>query len=128
MRNCDVVILLYSVTDKESFDFRLPDQENTITAVFRQGDKSEREPPLQPIRLLVGAKCDAKKDDWIKENLTEEYMKEYCERKGYLRWWESSAKENINVHKIFDYILDILFREEKKKIQKMQNNNECCIS
>lgn len=37
------------------------------------------------------------KIDLAKEGLVKEQMEEFCREKGFVGWYETSAKENINV-------------------------------
>jgi len=49
----------------------------------------------QPIPVvLLANKCDMTKEGIVKNN---EQMNKYCEEKGFAGWFETSAKDNINI-------------------------------
>ena len=41
--------------------------------------------------------CFLLKIDLAKEGLVKEQMEEFCKEKGFVGWFETSAKDNINV-------------------------------
>ncbi|CAF1516800.1 unnamed protein product [Rotaria magnacalcarata] len=90
--------------------------------------------------LLVGNKCDLLKEGIIS---SETQMTEFCQRNKFTRWYETSARDNINIGKVFltlveemmqniDTMKDVVKRRPSTvvDIQNMtpisNNNNRCC--
>lgn len=113
MRPVDVAIMGYSVDLKSSWE-QMQVWESELNKYH--GDQSNL------LKILVGAKCDLPKT-W---DQSEYFMMRYCREHGYLRWWEVSAKDNINVSEVFHYIAALLLQptpeEEKEKEKKKEIN------
>ncbi|CAF4322945.1 unnamed protein product [Rotaria socialis] len=90
--------------------------------------------------LLVGNKCDLLKEGII---ASETQMTEFCQRNKFTRWYETSARDNINIGKVFltlleemmqniDTMKDVVKRRSSTivDIQNMtpisNNSNRCC--
>ena len=92
MRHCDGVILVYDITNKESFN-SICEQINNIY------DIKEKDVPL----ILIGNKSDLKNQ---REVSTEEGLEEAEKHK--IKFFEVSAKEGTNVEKSIDELLNIM--------------------
>ena len=51
--------------------------------------------PLQVPVVLLANKCDLSKEGLVKNSAQ---MNAYCEEKGFAAWFETSAKENLNIN------------------------------
>ena len=109
MQSGDVFLLVYSITDKGSFEEIKEMHENLLKA---KGDVDE-----VPC-VLVGAKCDLESE----REITKEQGKETADEFGSCIFLETSAKKRINVEESFDtcvklFIQSLLEEEELKKIK-----------
>jgi len=52
--------------------------------------------------VLLGNKCDAEKEGLV-QNAAQ--MEEYCREKGFLAWFETSAKENMGIEEAADRLV-----------------------
>ncbi|UJR24845.1 hypothetical protein I4U23_006214 [Adineta vaga] len=66
--------------------------------------------------VLLANKCDLVKDD-LADNAQQ--MNEYCEEKGFAKWFETSAKDNINIDNAIRFLID----EIMKHIDVIQSSN-----
>ena len=78
---------------------------------------------MTPISLaLIGNKCDLRR----KEQLSEEHIKEFCEEHGFLKFFESSAKDGTNVNEAMHYLLEkaveMKLLEDKRSAENSNNN------
>jgi len=84
-RGADGVVLVYDVTNQDSFDH--------VDEWLADVDKfAER----NPVRLLVGNKADLMDQRQVSEELASKYAEE-----NHISWLETSAKTNTNIHAIF---------------------------
>ena len=44
--------------------------------------------------------------DLIEEGFVASHLDKYCEEKGFLGWFETSAKENINIEEAANLLVD----------------------
>ncbi|CAF1150226.1 unnamed protein product [Adineta ricciae] len=95
-------------------------RESTFDAVMRW--KSDLDSKVQlpngdriPCVLLAN-KCDLVKDD-LADNAQQ--MNEYCQEKGFVKWFETSAKDNINIENSIKFLID----EIMKHIEVIQSAN-----
>ena len=110
MRRSDGFLLVYSITDRSSFE----DIERKIAQVCRIRDVDDDEDvPM----VLVGNKCDREDDRQV---LFEEGH-EFAERHG-IPFFETSAKTSINVNEAFEALVRRC--EEKKEPDSSANNND----
>ena len=62
--------------------------------------------------VLLGNKCDAEQEDLV-QNANQ--MDEFCREKGFLGWYETSAKENIGIE------------ESARKLVEKVRKRCCCL-
>ncbi len=67
--------------------------------------------------VLLANKCDL-----VKTPLSEEVMNEYCKENGFLAWFATSAKENINIDEGINFLVEnILVHGGNETIPKETN-------
>ena len=47
--------------------------------------------------------------------VTEQKLKQYCQQKGNIQYFETSAKENVNVDKAFEEASRLAFKRDQKE-------------
>jgi len=92
MRQGQGYILVYSVTDKASFEKTREFYDEVSRA---KGGKEN------VVLVLVGNKCDLKEDRQVSEDDGKTLAKEY----GTPLFYETSAKTNINIKEVFDQLI-----------------------
>lgn len=110
------IILVYDISNKESFEklsyYNKIIEKNLVNGV---------------IKILVGNKCD-RKDRAIMEENGEKFAME-----NNYTFFETSTKNNINVEKVFDLIVNKMLKAEEEKKSKIakdkiiENNKNCFI-
>ena len=90
IREADIIILVYDVTDQKSF-YDLNKWIEDIKDCYNKWDET--------IRILIGNKCDMED----KRVISFRQGSEFANNNG-LEYIETSAKENINIHEIFEII------------------------
>jgi len=106
MRHCDGVILAYDITNRESF--------NSISTWMNNiYDIKEKDFPL----ILIGNKSDLKNQ---REVTTEEGLEAAEQYK--IKFFETSAKEGINVEQSIDELLNIMISKNLIKINKIKKS------
>ena len=106
MRHCDGVILVYDITNRESF--------NSISTWMNNiYDIKEKDFPL----ILIGNKSDLKNQ---REVTTEEGLEAAEQYK--IKFFETSAKERINVEQSLDELLNIMISKNLIKINKIKKS------
>ena len=102
------LILMYNVTERNSFQ----SVRNWIKQIEAHGDKSVK-------KVLVGHKCDEHGRVVTKEEgkkLAEEYN---------IGFFESSARNNINVSEVFNYLIkEILMEKDPEEIKKREKEKK----
>ena len=96
IKNSDAVILVYAIDDRNSFN-ALDQWLNKLNDTI---DISKK-----PI-MIIGNKSDVESD---KRVVTYEEGKKYADEKGY-HFYETSAKNNINIKEAFDDIFEQLYQ------------------
>ena len=126
-RGAHGILLLYDVTDKESFK----NLSNWLIEIEKNASKNI-------LRILIGNKCDLED----KRVITHAQGKEFDDTYG-LKFIETSAKKNLNVSEAFETLgRELMNAGAEKKIEKqkenkkisvakaqdltIQNNNRCC--
>jgi len=126
-RGAHGILLLYDVTDKESFK----NLSNWLIEIEKNASKNI-------LRILIGNKCDLED----KRVITHAQGKEFADTYG-LKFIETSAKKNLNVSEAFETLgRELMNAGAEKKIEKqkenkkisvakaqdltIQNNNRCC--
>ena len=106
MRHCDGVILMHDITNRESF--------NSISTWMNNiYDIKEKNFPL----ILIGNKSDLKNQ---REVTTEEGLEAAEQYK--IKFFETSAKERINVEQSIDELLNIMISKNLIKINKIKKS------
>ena len=105
IRLCDGIILMYSVTDRKSFNLI----SNWIQNIY---DMKEKDVPL----ILIGNKCDLEEQ---REVFTEEGIE--AAKKYNTLYFETSAKEGINVEESFEELLNKIIKKIEEKNEKKNN-------
>ena len=119
-RNTTAAILVYSKTNKSSFD-------NLGMWIRDIKNNTEQDMPI----FLVGNKCDEEKENIV---LNEEDGEELSKLYNLKYFCEASAKNSININEIFEEVAKVIYknyclrRNSKKEIdrltlQKKDNNN-----
>ena len=106
IRFCDGIILMYSITDRKSFVLI----SNWIQNIY---DMKEKDVPL----ILIGNKCDLEKERHV---FTEEGIE--AAKKYNTKYFETSAKEGINVEQSFEELLNKIIKKNEGKNEKKNNN------
>ena len=106
IRRCDGIILMYSITNRNSFEL-ISEWINNIY------DLKDRETPI----ILIGNKCDLEDQRKVSReegmNTAEKYKTIY---------FETSAKEGINVEEAIDVLLNKIINKKKGEKEKKDNN------
>ena len=106
IRRCDGIILMYSITNRKSFEL-ISEWINNIY------DLKDRETPI----ILIGNKCDLEDQRKVSReegmNTAEKYKTIF---------FETSAKEGINVEEAIDVLLNKIINKKKGEKEKKDNN------
>ena len=89
--NADGILFVYDISDNKTFEG------------VKKWIKESEEFSNNIKKLLIGNKCDLKH----KIKVSEEEVNEFCEEKN-LQWFETSAKENINLKEAFHKIVELI--------------------
>ena len=103
-RNSECCVLVCDLTDMKSFE--------TIDS-WRQeflNQLNPKDPENFPF-VLLGNKCDKENEIKVPYNK----IKQYCESKGNLPYFETSAKDNTNVDNAFETIAKLAFARNAKE-------------
>ena len=106
LKNADGVLFVFSLNEKQSFD----DMMKWIDLYNNNNGKSNV--PM----LLVGNKSD------LKREVEKDVIDKFLEKNKYLKYVDTSAKENTGINELFQEISEKLFQEYMKKSKKKQNN------
>ena len=97
-------ILVYDVTRAETFA--------AVDKWKTDLDSKVLLPDGRPIPcVLVGNKCDRKED--VELESESPIMKTYCQQKGFIDWFNVSAKNNTNVEKACNVLVERILENEK---------------
>jgi len=65
----------------------------------------------QPVPcVLLANKCDQPKEGLVNNS---SQMDKYCEEKGFLQWYETSAKENINIEPAAKFLVEKILENDR---------------
>jgi len=65
----------------------------------------------QPVPcVLLANKCDQPKEGLVNNS---SQMDRYCEEKGFLQWYETSAKENINIEPAAKFLVEKILENDR---------------
>ena len=69
------------------------------------------------------SKCDLNKEGLANNQA---HMDEFCKEKGFIGWYETSAKENINVEQASKFLVSKIIEKENtiKKLEEQQENDK----
>ncbi len=119
---CDGILVVYAINDRKSFE-KINDWLKDV-----EEKKNNNKVPL----VLIGNKIDLENERVVSKEEGEKLAQKYN-----IKFFESSAKSNINVSEAFQYLIDScveiyhedLFNAIKKNVnlyEKDHNNNVCC--
>ena len=106
LKNADGVLFVFSLNEKESFD----DMMNWIDLYNNNNGKSNVP------RILVGNKSD------LERKVEKDVIDKFLEKNKYLKYVDTSAKENTGINELFQELSEKLFQGYMKKIKKKQKN------
>jgi len=84
-------------------------------------------PDDRPIPVvLLANKCDLAKDSFMKSS---EQMDKFCEEQGFIGWFETSAKDNINIESAARFLVQHILendivREQEKAVIKVGEESD----
>eukprot|EP01103_Thecamoeba_quadrilineata_P003435 TRINITY_DN1320_c0_g1_i1.p1 TRINITY_DN1320_c0_g1~~TRINITY_DN1320_c0_g1_i1.p1 ORF type:complete len:136 (-),score=31.66 TRINITY_DN1320_c0_g1_i1:66-473(-) len=97
---------------------------DTISSWKNDIDQKITLPDGRPLpTILVANKCDLEKSKSYPTS-----MDEFCQKKGFIGWFETSAKEDINVEKAFLFLLDKIIEAKKQKPIEVENKPQQNVS
>ena len=100
------LLVVYDITDKESFK-----------KIGFWLDSIKNYAPENAKYILVGNKCDLDNERKVSFEEGENYAKE-----KNIKFFESSAKENTNVNKLFFYLANEIYQDDKTKGKDNKDN------
>ena len=112
-RNANGILFVFDITNRESFNnikIWLTDSENCETKVTK---------------ILVGNKIDLKD----KRTVDKEIIEAFAEKKD-MKYFESSAKEGINIDELFRELAELILKDktEEEINEEYTNNNNYSLS
>ena len=93
--NADGILFVFDITNKNSF----AGVKNWIKEAEEVGNDFQK--------ILIGNKCDLNDE----RSVSIEEVKNYCKTKEIF-YFETSAKNNINLKEVFDKIVELIFKEK----------------
>ena len=112
-RGAHGILLLYDVTDKDSFK----NLSNWLIEIEKNASKNV-------LRLLIGNKCDLEEKRVISFNQGKEFADTYG-----LKFIETSAKKNLNVNEAFETLgRELMSASEEKKIIHQKQNKKISVA
>jgi len=102
-RNAECCILVFDLTDPKTFESIDTWRSEFLTQL------NPKDPENFPF-VVLGNKCD--KDGEIK--VSEQKVKQYCSQKFSMIYFETSAKDNINVEKAFEEVAKLALKKDPK--------------
>ena len=97
-RNADGILFVYDITENKSFE----GIKVWIKEAEELGDSFKR--------ILIGNKFDLKE----KRNVKKEDIEKFC-LENNLNYFETSAKENINIKDVFNKMIELLFEDKSNE-------------
>ena len=112
-RGAHGILLLYDVTDKDSFK----NLSNWLIEIEKNASKNV-------LRVLIGNKCDLEEKRVISFNQGKEFADTYG-----LKFIETSAKKNLNVNEAFETLgRELMAASSEKKIVKQKQNKKISVA
>ena len=108
IKNADGIVLMYDITNRESFD--------TISRWWNNIlEHKEKDFPV----ILVGNKCDLEDERKVQKKEGEKIAKEYN-----VKFYESSNKDGINVEESFRELINIILGRMPDHIKKIKTTKK----
>ena len=104
-RNADCCILVFDQTDPKTFDTVDTWRSEFLTQL------SPKDPDNFPF-VILGNKCD--KEGEIKTS--EQKVRSYCSQKNNIAYFETSAKDNINIESAFEEVAKLAFKRDQSDV------------
>ena len=112
-RGAHGILLIYDVTDKESFK----NLSNWLIEIEKNASKNV-------LKVLIGNKTDLEE----KRVITYNQGKEFADSYG-LKYIETSAKKNLNVNEAFETLgRELMHASDEKKIVKQKQNKKISVA
>ena len=112
-RGAHGILLIYDVTDKDSFK----NLSNWIIEIEKNSSK-------QVLKVLIGNKTDLEDKRVVSYNQGKEFADTYG-----LKYIETSAKKNLNVNEAFETLgRELIIASEEKKITKQKQNKKITVA
>ena len=112
-RGAHGILLLYDVTDKDSFK----NLSNWLIEIEKNASKNV-------LRVLIGNKCDLEEKRVISFNQGKEFADTYG-----LKFIETSAKKNLNVTEAFETLgRELMAASSEKKIVQQKQNKKISVA
>ena len=112
-RGAHGILLLYDVTDKDSFK----NLSNWLIEIEKNASKNV-------LKVLIGNKCDLEDKRLVSYNQGKEFADTYG-----LKFIETSAKKNLNVNEAFETLgRELMNASSDKKIVKQNNNKKISVA
>jgi len=102
-RNSECCVLCFDLTEPKTFETI----DTWRTEFINQ--LQPKDPESFPF-VIIGNKCDKEGERKVPESK----IKQYCALKGNIPYFETPAKENINVEKAFEEVARLAFKREQK--------------
>jgi Ras-related protein Rab-7A len=102
-RNAECCVLCFDLTEPKSFETIDTWRTEFLTQL------NPKDPENFPF-VIIGNKCD--KD--VERKVPESKVKQYCASKGNIAYFETSAKDNVNVDKAFEEVARLAFKRDQK--------------
>lgn len=100
-RNAECCILVFDQTDPKTFETIDTWRSEFLTQL------NPKDPENFPF-VVLGNKCDRESD--IK--VSEQKVKSYCSQKNNISYFETSAKENVNIDVAFEEVAKLSFKRD----------------
>mmetsp|Transcript_28491 Transcript_28491/g.29651 ORF Transcript_28491/g.29651 Transcript_28491/m.29651 type:complete len:207 (-) Transcript_28491:67-687(-) len=126
-RNAECCILVFDQTDPKTFETIDTWRSEFLTQL------NPKDPENFPF-VVLGNKCDREQDIKVSESK----VKAYCSQKNNISYFETSAKDNVNIDSAFEEVAKLAFKRDHDevyipkntiKIEKNTNqssNKGCC--